>query len=115
MVGALSLPLPGFVLGAARLQPLPRLHLRSPPETLLPLPVHKLLAWCAELVGKSCSRQSAEAPWVVRGVISRDQRQQGANQKGLSLQRVQPLCGTRQMLGSCGSALALFQGRVPRG
>lgn len=64
-MGALSLLPPGFVLGAARLQPLPRLHLRSPPETLLPLPVHKLLTWCAELVGKRCPWQSAEAPWVV--------------------------------------------------
>lgn len=64
-MGALSLPPPGFVLGAARLQPLPRLHLRSPPETLLPLPVLELLTWCAELVGKRCPWQSTKAPWVV--------------------------------------------------
>lgn len=58
MVAALSPPPSGFVLRAVGLQPLPRLHLRSPPETLLLLPVLKFLTWCADLVGKSYYRQS---------------------------------------------------------
>lgn len=115
-LGAPRLPLPGFVLGAARPRALPRLHPRSPPGTLLPLPVHKLRTWCAELVGRSRAQQSASA---ARGIIGGTR---GHSQKGLGAPAgaAQGRClalprGEAGWLQHRSSALALLQGWAPRG